>query len=202
MRTRIALAAAAALATTLATAPGALAAGAVYGGTTSRGEAIVIKADKSGKKLRSAVIAWNADCGDQSYLARGSSVTATKASPGFAPDSAVLETSRNGKGRFAGKQTMALGNDTSTAAVAVTLDGRLGKKAASGTLSAVATITDVASGSTVGTCATGRLTWRATHAPGRVYAGRTTQDEPVVVRLDVKRKRVTDLFVSWDSQSC
>src|SRR4051794_11171099 len=188
MGTRTALAAAAALATTLATAPGALAADAVYGGTTSRGEAIVIKADKTGKKLRSAVIAWNADCGDQSYFAQGSSVTAAKASPGFAPNSAVLATSRNGKGRFAGKQTMTFHSDTSVAVVEVTLAGRLGKKAASGTLSAVAVATDVASGNTVATCDTGRLTWKATHAPGRVYGGKTTQDEPVVVRLDAKRK--------------
>ena len=33
-------------------------------------EAIVITADKAGKKLRSAVIAWKADCGDQSYFGR------------------------------------------------------------------------------------------------------------------------------------
>src|SRR3954453_3163976 len=107
MGTRTALAAAAALATTLATAPGALAADAVYGGTTSRGEAIVIKADKTGKKLRSAVIAWKADCGGQSSFAQGSSVTAAKASSGLAPDSAVLATSRNGKLRFPGKQPTA-----------------------------------------------------------------------------------------------
>src|SRR3954451_20564700 len=112
MRTRTALAAAAALATTLATAPGALAADAVYGGTTSRGEAIVIKADKTGKKLRSGVIAWKAGWGGQGSVAQGSSVTAAKASPGFAPDSAVLGTSRNGKGRFAGKQTMTFSSDT------------------------------------------------------------------------------------------
>ena len=46
------------------------------------------------------------------------------------------------------------------------------------------------------------MRWKATRSPGRVYAGRTSQDQPVVARLDAKRKRVTDLLVSWDSSSC
>ena len=63
--------AAAALAALLGSAPGALAADRVYGGSTSAREAIVVNADKAGKKLRSAVVAWRADCGEGPYFAAG-----------------------------------------------------------------------------------------------------------------------------------
>jgi hypothetical protein len=203
MRTRIGLAGAAvALVGILSSAPGALAADAVYGGTTSDGEAIVVTADKAGKKLRSAVIAWKADCGDQSYFSNGSSLTPTKASPGFSAGPDDLQVSRNGKRRFAGKQMAGYDLGESGAAVVVKLDGRLGAKAASGTLTATVAIIDKASGNQTGTCDTGRLRWKATRAPGRVYAGKTSQDQPVVVRVDAKRKRVTDVLVSWESSSC
>ena len=203
MRTRTGLAGAAvALVGILWSAPGALAADAVYGGSTSAGDAIVVNADKAGKKLRSAVVAWKADCGDDSYFSDGSSIVATKSSPGFSPDSGDLVVSRNGKRRFAGKQTITFGNAESVAAVEVKLEGRLGAKAASGTLSATVAIMDRASGNQTGTCNTGRLRWKASHAPGRIYAGKTSQDEPVVARVDPKRKRVTDVLVSWQSSSC
>jgi hypothetical protein len=203
MRTRTGLAGAAvALVGILWSAPGALAADAVYGGTTSDGEAIVVTANKAGMKLRSAVIAWKADCSDQSVFANGSSLRPAKASPGFSAGPDDLQVSRNGKRRFAGKQMVGYDLGDSGAAVIVTLDGRLGAKSASGTLSATVAIIDKASGNETGTCSTGRLRWKATRAPGRVYAGKTSQDEPVVARLDAKRKRVTDLLVSWDSSSC
>lgn len=194
--------AAVALVATLAAAPGALAAGAVYGGSTKGDEAIVITADKAGKKLRSAVIAWKADCGDQSYFSNGSSVTAAKSSPGFSPHPSDLVTSRNGKRRFAGKQHMVFSSDDSIAAVEVKLDGRLAAKSASGTLSADVAVMDNATGNEVSRCKTGRLRWTATRAPGRVYGGKTSQDQPVVARVDAKRKRVTDVLVGWESSSC
>jgi hypothetical protein len=203
MRTRTGLAGAAvALVATLGTAPGALAADAVYGGSSSRGEAIVVNADKAGQKLRSAVVAWRADCGDGPYFSAGSSLTPTKSSPGFAPGPRDLAMSRNGKRRFAGKQRFGYDLGDAAAAVEVAFDGRLGAKSASGTLRAEVTIFDKATANQTATCNTGRLRWKATRAPGRVYAGKTSQDQPFVAKLDAKRKRVTDLLVSWDSNSC
>lgn len=203
MRKRTGLAGAAvALVASLAAAPGALAANAVYGGSTGRGEPIVITADKAGQKLRSAVIAWRADCSDGMYFATGNSVTAGTRSPGFTPNPGELVMKRNGKRRFAGVQPLAYDLGDSAAAVTVALDGKLGAKSASGTISAHISILDKATGNSTGTCDMPSTRWKATRAPGRVYAGRTSQDEPFVARLDAKRKRVTDVLVSWDSSSC
>ena len=58
-------------------------------------------------------------------------------------------------------------------------------------------MTENATGNVQTTCRTGTLRWKATRAPGRVFAGKTSQEEPVVAKVDVKRKRVTDLLVSW-----
>jgi hypothetical protein len=204
MRRRTGLAGAAlALATTLGTAPGALAADSVYGGSTSATEPIVVNADKAGKKLRSAVVAWRADCADdQGYFSNGSTLTPTSGAPGFSPGPRDLLTTRNGKRRFSGRQEVGFDLGDHVAVVVVKFDGRLGAKAASGTLSADVSIVERTSGNQVATCKTGRLRWKASRAPGRVFGGKTSQDQPVVARLDAKRKRVTDLLVSWEPSSC
>ena len=194
--------AAAALAALLGSAPGALAADRVYGGSTSAREAIVVNADKAGKKLRSAVVAWRADCGEGPYFAAGSSLTPAESAPGFTPGPNELQMRRNGKRRFSGTQLVGYDLGDSVGAVTVSLDGRLGAKAASGTLSAEVTIMDKATGDRQATCRTGQLRWRATRAPGRLFAGKTSQDQPFVAKLDARRKRVTDLLVSWESSSC
>ena len=191
-----------ALATMLGAAPGAHAADAVYGGSASKGEAIVINADKAAKRLRSAVIAWRANCGDGNYWADGATLTPVERSPGFSPGARDLSMTRNGKRRFAGTEQIGYDLGDSVALVSVKLDGKLGARSASGTLSATVTIVDRSTSNTVESCSTGKLRWRATRAPGRVFAGKTSQDQPVVARLDARRRRVTDLLVSWDSSGC
>jgi hypothetical protein len=200
MRTTTILAGAAAtVAATLGPAPGALAANAVFGGSTRSGEAIVLTADKQASKLKSAVIAWEARCGDGMTLPISSAVTATKRSPGFSAGPEDLVVSRNGKQRFSGTQAFALNAGDSAIEVVVKLSGKLGRKAASGTLSAAATQIDKSSGATRTTCRTGSKRWKASRAPGRVYGGKTSQDEPFVARVDARRKRVTDVLVGWGS---
>jgi hypothetical protein len=200
-RTSLLAGAVAALATTLGPAPGALAAGAVFGGSTSGDEAIVIYANKAAKKLSSAVISWDARCGDGRGLPLASVVTPATTSPGFSPGAHDLLVSRNAKGRFAGTQLIGLSFGDSAAAVVVKLAGKLGAKTASGTLSAEATIVEAATGNEQTTCRTGVLHWKASRAPGRIYGGKTSQEEPFVVKVDAKRKRVTDVLLSWES-SC
>lgn len=198
-RTSLLAGSAAALAITLGAAPGALAAGAVFGGSTTGGEAIVLTGDKAAKTLRSAVIAWNAKCADGQSLAWSTELTPTSASPGFSPGARDLLVSRNRKGRFAGTQLLGLGFGDVSAAVKVSLDGKLRAKSASGTLSAEVTIIESATGNTQTTCRTGRLRWKASRAPGRIYGGKTSQEEPIVAKLDAKRRRVTDVLMSWES---
>jgi hypothetical protein len=200
MRTTTILAGAVAtVVATLGPAPGALAANAVFGGSTRSGEAIVLTADRKAAKLRSAVIAWEARCGDGMTLPISSAVTATKGSPGFSAGREDLDMSRNGKRRFSGTQAFALDGGDSAMAVVVKLTGKLGRKAASGTLSAQAREFDKSSGAIRTTCRTGNVRWRASRAPGRVYGGKTSQDEPFVAKVDARRKRVTDVLVGWES---
>jgi len=196
-RTGVFAGGAAALAMSLGTAPAASAADAVFGGSTSASEAIVFKADKTAKKLRSAVIAWTAKCGDGQSFPVATEVTASSASPGFSPAPTDLLMSRNRGGRFAGKQEGGRDLGDAFAAITVNVAGRLKPKSASGTLSAEVTVVEKGSGNTQTTCRTGRVTWKATRAPGRVYGGKTSQEEPVVAKVDAKRRRVTDLLVSW-----
>jgi hypothetical protein len=186
----------------LAAAPPARAADAVYGGTTRAGEPIVINADADAKSLTSAVIGWHAKCGDAGYVPGATELTPMLPTPGFTPGYRDLLMSRNGKGRFAGTQ---LGGGSTAAirsAMVVDLAGKLTPKKASGTLHAVVKITDLATGNAVATCDTGTLQWSASRAPGAIFGGRTSQEKPVVVRVDAKRKEVTDVLASWDTHTC
>src|SRR4051812_5811446 len=109
MRTSSLLAGAvAALATALGAPPGALAADAVFGGSTAGDEPIVIKADKTAKKLRSAVIGWSASCEDGASMPLSTKLTATPAQTGFSPGPRDLVMTRNRKRRFAGTQRLGL----------------------------------------------------------------------------------------------
>src|SRR4051794_6453062 len=187
----------AAAATTLGAAPGALAANAVFGGSTNDGEAIVVNADKTATKLKGAVVAWQSRCSDGTTLPFSSAVSVAKKSAGFSVGPDELTMTRNGKKRFSGVQTFALAGGDSAAAVVVKFAGRLSAKTATGTLSAEAKILDKSSGAVQGTCGTGSVHWKASRAPGRVYAGKTSQDQPFVARVDARRKRVTDVLMGW-----
>jgi hypothetical protein len=186
----------------LAAAPPARAADSVYGGTTSAGEAIVLKADASGAALKSAVIGWRADCSDGGYFSNFTELTATVAEPGFNPGYRDLLMTRNAKGRFAGTQLG--GGSVGAMAMALTVDltGKLGPARATGTLHAVVKVMDSTTGATAFTCDTGLRRFSASRAPGSVYGGRTSQEEPVVVRVDRKRGVISDLLITWRTATC
>ena len=46
------------------------------------------------------------------------------------------------------------------------------------------------------------MRFSATRSPGRVFAGSTSQDHPIVVRLDARRRKVADLLFGWESSTC
>jgi hypothetical protein len=185
-----------------ATAAPAHAAGFVYGGTTRAGNAIVITAPKGAHKLTGAVIAWQAACDDQSYFGDVSQLTALSPANGELVGPDDLPMTRNAKGRFSGTQMLHETGGGTDATVSLTLTGRLTRTHASGTLSAVVKLTDTATGAAAGSCQTGAVTWSAAHAPGRVYAGSTSQDAPVVLHVVPQQRRVHDMVVTWGTQSC
>jgi hypothetical protein len=188
--------------TSLALAPSAIAKTAVFGGNTRAGDPIVLTTDAKAKKLRGIVIAWDALCGDGTYFGTANALTPIHHPPGATPDVHDLVTSRNAKGRFAGSQLIAfnMGNG-SVAHATIDVRGKLRPRRATGTLSATVEILD-ATANSVGTCRSGTVKWTATHAPGRLYGGRTAQEEPVVVRVDKRRKRVNEMRIGWESASC
>jgi hypothetical protein len=186
----------------LTAAPSAGAADNVYGGTTSAGEAIVLRADKSGATLKSAVIGWRADCSDGGDFPGYTELTATDAQPGFSPGYRDLLMSRNAKGRFAGTQIGGGGDGTTVMTLSVDVTGKLAPARASGTLHAVVKSMDVATGATAFSCDTGLLRYTASRAPGAIFGGRTSQEEPVVVRVDRKRHVVSDLIATWRTSTC
>lgn len=186
----------------LAAAPPAFAADSVYGGTTSAGEAIVLKADASGKALKTAVIAWRADCSDGTSFPGNTELTATVAEPGFTPGYRDLLMSRNAKGRFAGTQVGGGGSGTTLMTLTVDVTGKLGPARASGTLHGLVKAMDTASGATTFTCDTGLVRYSASRSPGVVFGGRSSQEEPVVVRVDRTRHKVSDLLMTWRSSTC
>jgi hypothetical protein len=181
------------------TAP-AFAANGVYGGTTSDDEPIVLTTDAKGMKLRSAVVAWEAPCKSGPRFPMAIALEPVKPEPGFSPGPQDLLVSRNAKGRFAGTQLAGMSLGDQTAAISVDLSGRLRGSGGSGKLVAAVTIFDAA-GAEVDSCDTS-MSWSATRAAGRVFGGQTSQEHPVVVRLDRKRKKVSDVIVGWQSSTC
>lgn len=174
----------------------------VFGGSTNAHESIVLTADARMSRLTSAVIAWEADCDDGRGFRTPSALTAVAPTPGFVPSARELAMSRNGKGRFAGTQLVMFDLGDLAADVTVRLAGSFRAAKASGTLSAEVTIFEKASGATAGACRTGTVRWAATRARGRIYGGKTSQDEPVVVRVDAAHKRVSDVLTGWATTSC
>jgi hypothetical protein len=202
-RHRRAVASVLAAAFSLIVVPPAFGAAGVFGGSNADGDAIVLTTDAKAKKLRGAVIAWHASCTDDTYFALGSDVRPVVDEPGFTPGPDDLLVTRNAKGRFSGVQMSiwAMAN-SQTAIATVELSGRFRGARATGTLRATVSILDSTTAAEVMTCESGSLRWSASRAAGRIFGGKTSQDEPVVVRLDAKRKRVADLLVGWESSTC
>ena len=176
----------------------------VYGGSTRAQEPIVVQTSANGAKLKSMVIAWEARCGDGEYFVDTGRRPVERLTVGFdqpGPNSLVM--SRNANGRFRGVQVAArdLG-DGLVARFETTVTGTVGRSSAKGTLSAEVKIFSAADGSQRDTCRTGSLSWGASRRPGVIFGGATSQQEPVVVRLDAARRRVATFLFGWDSQRC
>jgi hypothetical protein len=176
----------------------------VFGGSTRAPEPIVVQATERGDKLKSAVVAWEARCGDGRIFYDAGRTVVERSAAGFEqPAPNALTMSRNARGRFSGRQSAARElNDEQIAVFTMTLTGSLGRTAASGTLTAEARIVRRADGAVVDTCRTGAVRWAASRRPGVIFGGTTSQQEPVVLRLNATRRRVADLLFGWGSVQC
>jgi hypothetical protein len=192
----------AAVAAMAAGAPPAQAAGWVYGGSTSSPEPIVVTANKGATKLASLVVGWRAACDDGMYFPVSESLTPATSEPGFAPGPRELAMTRNAKGRFKGSIANGFMTDGGgTAVSSFQVEGKLSRTRASGTMSGTVKIMDGA-GNTTTSCQTDTLRWVASRAPGKVFGGRTSEEEPVVVRVDPRHRMISDVLMTWESQTC
>ncbi len=190
---------AAGVAAALTAASEAFAADAVFGGSTTNGDPIVVRSDPDIQELRSLGLTWRAECDDGTWLPGFSTLTPVKPAPGFSPAGNELLVSRNAKGTFTGTQFTGGGSDTMAAAISVEAAGKLKPARATGTLHAVVKIMDKATGASVTSCEA-RLRWTASRKPGIIYGGVTSQDEPIVLRLNAARERVNDVILAWHGQ--
>lgn len=192
---------AAAVAASLAAAPSASARVHVLGGATRDGEPIVLRTDGKGKRLKSAVISWTATCKGGGLWSEGTEVKSASPEPGFLPDPGELTMSRNARGRFSGTQLASSISGELSAGIVVEMAGKLSPKRATGTLTANVRLLDQ-DGNVVDACDSGAVKWTASRSPARIYGGKTSQDRPVVVRLDRARRTVSDVLISWGSRTC
>jgi hypothetical protein len=148
------------------------------------------------------VVAWMASCDSGSSIPMAIELTAMQRQPGFSPGPADLMMSRNAKGRFAGTQVAGRDFGDVAALISARYSGRFRGRRASGSLAAEVQIVDAAGGEQVDSCSTGTRRWSASRARGRVFGGRTSQDEPIVLRLDAARKTVSDVLLAWSTETC
>src|SRR5918994_5693874 len=130
------------VAATLVAPTTALAADAVYGGSSRDTDAIVLKSDAKSTTLRSIVISWRATCDDGSWIPRGGTLTPAKPEPGFEPDPSELLVSQNAKGRFKGTQLSTRDFGDVAAGITVDIQGKLKPDRASGTVKVNVAIVD------------------------------------------------------------
>jgi hypothetical protein len=176
--------------------------GLVYGGVTSTAAPFVLKLERGAKKIDHVNILVEGKC------ANGQSVRydATLTFEVNIPAAVMLgdhvfkggRLSKTGAFRAVGRGAEDFG------AVIAGMNEKIAGKVtrsggASGTYTATMGIVDTQTGTTTTTCNTGTIRWTARSAPGRIYGGTTSDDQPVVVELAKRRTSVHVLRFSWSA---
>ncbi len=103
--------------------------------------------------------------------------------------------SKTGKMSVLGNAIVDLGDKM--ALVNETLIVKVRRGRATGTYDAEVKVMDRATNQQVASCSTGTLKWLAISQPGRVFAGRTSQNMPAVLALTSDGRKVDALRVGW-----
>jgi hypothetical protein len=174
--------------------------GLVYGGTTSQQEPFVLELARKGKVVDRATVLMTGDCSD------GES-TSYFGTLGFEPQlPAALRIGehvfRGGRvsasGRFRAEGRGVEGYATANGLMTETIAGRVRRDGgAAGTYRSKVRVVDDRSGDTVATCDTGTVRWTARSRRGRIFAGATSQDQPIVVEVDRQRASVERMRMGW-----
>lgn len=153
---------------------------------------VVLTMDMSGRRLRSVVLAVDARCDGGGRTRASESLVVGR----------DLRMRRNSLGRFTGVAQARGPQGDGSVRVIYRVSGRVENRgrAASGRLSASATWFD-ATGRRTQLCRRRAVRWTARRDPGRLFAGATSHDEPVVLWRPPGASWVT-LDFRWHTQSC
>ena len=173
--------------------------GLVYGGETSQNAPFVLALRRGARTVDHAAIVVSAKCSDGKTLNVFETLSFGSDGPAFIgpghhffPNGTLSKTQAFNS---AGLGSEVFGE--LSGAMTEKIKGRIqANGAASGTYTATVTLIDQ-QGATVATCRTGVLRWTVRSARGQIYAGSTTQHQPIVVELNRQRTKVTDLLVGW-----
>lgn len=172
----------------------------VYGGQPTPGAPaqFVLSLSDSGTAVTKITFHAGVSCGE-AFTSVDSGTTQTVQAP---PDQMLSGAHYLVGGRVSGGRLTGtiLGADRVNAGtwalMNIVLSGTVTKTKASGTMAAKFVHSDEATGAEIAQCSrTSR--WSAQRDPGVVYAGATSQDEPVVVELKKGRRQISHAHVSW-----
>jgi hypothetical protein len=104
---------------------------------------------------------------------------------------------KNAKGVFDGTMNATTVGETYSYGWLVHVKGKLSKTKVSGTFDVTAPIIDNATGELVTTGYSGTTKFVASRKPGQIYGGMTAQHEPVVIRTNERRRKMSDFMFSW-----
>lgn len=160
-----------------------------YGGSTKQGDPLVLRLSSNRRRLLLFVLDWEAKCTSGETFGGSDKLVGGRDAPRL---------SRTG--RFSGRARVNSQLGTGQiAATSATLVGRVTRTRGSGTFRARVVVRDPSTGATLDRCDTGRVRWSTAAHQNRVYAGVTSQNEPVVLQTDAHRRHVTLVRIGWDA---
>lgn len=180
-----------------------VATGTVYGGYTSQDDPFALKLTADRRHLSTLLLYVEGKCDDGHTITYAEPAKfAPEAPPVVGPGENVLVGGRlspRGAFKYSGVATESYGDVVGM--IKETVSGRIRAGRASGTYSATIDVVNKQSNAKVATCRTGVVKFLAISSPGRVYAGLTSQNNPVVVELNATRSKIDKLRIGWDT-SC
>jgi len=176
---------------------------AVYGGKTRGEDPMVLWANAKGSEVTGATFTFTVRCPSGDSWPVYGDLAVRPAPKGMAIPLGVFLEQVNTARRFRLSLLADLrAGDPYGALLTMTLNGTRGARKASGTLDATVTITNTQTMELVEVCEPAPVKWTAERAPGRVFGGTTAQHEPVVVKLNAKRSKVSELRLGWYTNDC
>jgi hypothetical protein len=163
-----------------------------FGGETGDGEPIVVSADSRSGKIDRLIVMFNARCRSGQTYAFGSRFDRVG---GRTP----LRVEMLGGGRF--RATAALTRplaDGRVGRVGVVASGRVRRRSVTGAVSAAITVGPPEATEPEDTCGY-RSTFSAGNQPGRILTGQTSQELPLVIKLDARARNVRVFHVGWSA---